>query len=70
MQTVGYVKVNGRVIRVLVRTGEYSRTFKRRDSGRAGMHYEDESAYLAINPVLADKLLAGQVASPGGCQRT
>lgn len=61
MQTTGYVIVNGEKVKVLVRDMKHGRALKKRDRGREGQHFVDESAYLEQEPAMAKALLKGNV---------
>ena len=47
MQTTGYIKINGEIIKILVRQKKYSRLLKFRTSGKLGIHFSDEEDYLS-----------------------
>ena len=61
MQTTGYIQIDGKKILVLARTGKKYRSLKRRQSGKDGIHFTDEEAYLNENQERLKKLLRDEV---------
>ena len=61
MQTIGYLKIRGEKILVLVRQKRYSRLLYLRKSGSDGTYLEDESAFLESHPKKMWQLRRGQV---------
>ena len=46
MQDTGHVKINGEIVKVLVRSRKYGRSLKRRKSGKVGREFTAESQHL------------------------
>lgn len=46
MQTVGYIKIKGQILLVLIRDKKYTRQLMIRKSGKLGFHLIDEENYL------------------------
>ncbi len=61
MQTTGHLKINQKIILILIREKKTSRALKLRKSGKPGSYFEDESFFLRDEPVLLKQLLDGKV---------
>ena len=67
MQTTGYLLIDGKKIKVLMRTKKIQGDkfchyvlFKLRKTGKDGYFFKDESDYLADNPEKVKKLKGGE----------
>lgn len=59
VQTTGYILNGQNKIKLLIRSGKTYRTLKVRTTGSDGHHFSDEEIFLADNPEILEKLLAG-----------